>query len=390
MKENVKNYDVVVVGGGIAGISAALAAARTGVKTVLIESSFLLGGLATSGMVTFYLPLCDGMGNQLCHGISEELLKLSISHGAEGPIPEVWFHPSTKEERIGKRYRVQYNPNVFAIEAERLLVKEGVDVLYGGTLAKAYTSDDGARIEKIMVVTRTETLYYSAKSFIDCTGDATLCALSGEKTALPAHGNMLAAWYYEVIDGEYKLIEKGSSDHIYSTACGGKKFFDGLDSVKLSEVMQETHKVMLDDFLSRGDGDRKHAMATVGTIPQVRMTRRLCGVFEMKKSDDKKHFENSVGTFGSWRENGLAYELPIESLYGARIKNLTVAGRLVSVENDDMWDITRVIPVCAVTGEAAGVIAALYDDIKKIDVKKVQSELVSRGVKIHLSDCFGK
>ena len=95
-----------------------------------------------------------------------------------------------------------------------------------------------------------------------------------------------------------------------------------------------------------------------------------------------------MGAFGSWIENGLAYELPIDSLYGEKVKNLTVAGRIVSVKNDDMWDITRVIPVCAVTGEAAGVIAALYDDTDKIDVKKVQKELVSRGVKLHLSDCI--
>ena len=388
LNEKVKNYDVVVVGGGTAGIAAAAASARTGVKTALIESSYLLGGLATSGMVTFYLPLCDGMGNQLCHGISEELLKLSISHGAEGPLPEVWLCPATREKRDGKRYTVQYNPYVFAIEAERLLAKEGVDILYGGTLAKAYTSERGDRIEKIEVVTRTETLYYSAKSFIDCTGDATLCELSGEKTALPAHGNVLAAWYYEVRNGEYRIRQKGSGDLVYSTMQGDENAFDGLDSVKISEVMREAHGVMLDDFLSHGDGDRKHAMATVCTIPQVRMTRRLCGVFEMKKTDDKKRFENSVGAFGSWREYGLAYELPIDSLYGAKVKNLTVAGRLVSVENDDMWDITRVIPVCAVTGEAAGVIAAMYDDTDKIEVKKVQNELISRGVKLHLSDCI--
>ena len=72
------NYDVVVCGGGIAGISAALAAARTGAKTLLIENSYLLGGLATSGLVAIYLPLCDGEGHQLSFGIAEELLRLSV------------------------------------------------------------------------------------------------------------------------------------------------------------------------------------------------------------------------------------------------------------------------------------------------------------------------
>ncbi len=52
-------YDVIVAGGGVAGIAAALAAARHGAKTLLLERTYLLGGLATAGLVTVYLPLCD-------------------------------------------------------------------------------------------------------------------------------------------------------------------------------------------------------------------------------------------------------------------------------------------------------------------------------------------
>jgi len=73
--------DVVVAGGGVAGVAAALAAARSGVKVMLLERSFMLGGLATAGLVTIYLPLCDGEGRQVSFGLSEELLKLSIEHG---------------------------------------------------------------------------------------------------------------------------------------------------------------------------------------------------------------------------------------------------------------------------------------------------------------------
>ena len=62
------SVDVVVAGGGIAGISAALAAARSGAKVLLIEKQCILGGLATAGLVTIYLPLCDGRGNQMSHG----------------------------------------------------------------------------------------------------------------------------------------------------------------------------------------------------------------------------------------------------------------------------------------------------------------------------------
>ena len=72
------NYDVVVCGGGIAGVSAALSAARAGAKTLLIEREFALGGLATLGLIVVYLPLCDGKGKQVSFGIVEELLRLFL------------------------------------------------------------------------------------------------------------------------------------------------------------------------------------------------------------------------------------------------------------------------------------------------------------------------
>lgn len=74
-------YDVIVAGGGVAGVSAALAAVQTGAKTLLIETQYMLGGLATAGLITYYLPLCDGMGRQLSYGLAEKLLRLSISQG---------------------------------------------------------------------------------------------------------------------------------------------------------------------------------------------------------------------------------------------------------------------------------------------------------------------
>ena len=67
------NCDVAVIGGGIAGVAAAVQAARSGKKTILVEKTILLGGLATSGLVYIYLPLCDGFGHQVTFGLSEEL-----------------------------------------------------------------------------------------------------------------------------------------------------------------------------------------------------------------------------------------------------------------------------------------------------------------------------
>lgn len=84
-----KKYDcdVLVCGGGFGGISAALAAARLGKRVTLLEKQYVLGGLGTAGLITYYLPLCDGLGHQVSFGLAEELLRLSISMGGGGRIP---------------------------------------------------------------------------------------------------------------------------------------------------------------------------------------------------------------------------------------------------------------------------------------------------------------
>ena len=126
--------DVLVCGGGIAGISAALAAARMGKKVILLERQFMLGGLATAGLITIYLPLCDGYGRQVSFGIAEELLRLSVSMGAEDRYPANWLDAdSTPAQRTADdpRFEVQFNPQLFAILAEQELIKAGVEILYG-------------------------------------------------------------------------------------------------------------------------------------------------------------------------------------------------------------------------------------------------------------------
>ena len=88
-------YDVMVAGGGVAGIAAALASARSGASTILCEREYGLGGLATLGLITIYLPLCDGNGRQVSFGIAEELLKLSVKHGYQAMYPKAWLEGGT-------------------------------------------------------------------------------------------------------------------------------------------------------------------------------------------------------------------------------------------------------------------------------------------------------
>ena len=88
---------------------------------------------------------------------------------------------------------------------------------------------------------------------------------------------------------------------------------------------------------------------------------------------------------GDWRRRGPAYELPLRALHTQGLANAAAAGRIISV-TDAMWDITRVIPTCAVTGQAAGLAMALTQDIRALDIAALQQALRGQGVRLHLSE----
>jgi len=374
--------DVCVCGGGVAGIAAAIAAARAGADVMLLEREFMLGGLATAGLVTIYLALCDGMGHQACFGLSEELFRLSVEHGYEDRYPKAWLEGGTVEEKSKKRFEIQFNAQLFAISAEKLLQKEGVRILYGAAVTAAPTSD--GKITHIIIEGKggREAIKVN-RSVVDCTGDADVCKLSGAKTAIYGQGNVLASWYYGYGNHEYKLIPcavrnkpKDDTDIISDYK------FVGLETAEISHVMELMHDEIIKNVLKKRASVPDLLPVTIPTIPEIRKTRRLAGAYTMDLSEIRVHYEDTVGLFNDWRKRGPVYELPLSILYGHEVKNLNTAGRCISV-TDEMWENTRVIPICAVTGEAAGAAAAMSDDFANMDVKKLQEHLVKQGVKLY-------
>ena len=385
-----KKYDTVVAGGGVAGISAALAAARNGAKTLLVEREFMFGGLATLGLVTIYLPLCDGMGRQVSFGIPEELLRLSVKNGYDGLYCPEWLGEGSLEIRRKKRFQVQFNPYLFAIEAEQLLIKEGVDILYGTLVCDAITENE--KITHLIVENKSGRSAIALKNVIDATGDADICKLSGESTVNFKQGNVPASWYYSAEDGKNNLKMLGFCDipdsqktreHIEADKSSLR--FTGLDSDELTNLMIYSHKSLLNDFLKKGGESPERALSSIAAIPQIRMTRRIDGVYVQDDSEMHREYRDSVGLFSDWRKPGPVYELPFCTLYGKNVKNLITAGRSISV-TDSMWDITRVIPVCAVSGQAAGTAAAISECFADTDIDKLQSILKSTGVVLHEKD----
>ena len=384
------HYDTVVAGGGFAGIAAALAAARGGNKVLLLERMFMLGGLGTAGLVTIYLPLCDGRGHQVTFGIAEELLKLSIKDGFETWYPTPWLEGGTIEEKIQNRYRVRYNAAACAVLMEQALLEGGVEILYGTTVCDCVVNE-GA-ITHLIVENKSGRSAYGCGNVIDCTGDADICKLSGEDTAVFSQGNVLAAWYYFCDESGYNLKMLGYSDipdefktEEQKKNATAQKRYVGLDAKEISDMMIDSHRSFYNHFIYGRTIDATHMPGTIASIPQIRMTRRVEGVYTMKRSEAFTHMEDSVGMFGNWKSNtdGAVYELPYRTLYGKKIKNLATAGRSISVD-DSLWDLTRVIPVCALSGEAAGTAATLSQNFGEVDIKTLQTTLRQNGVKLHI------
>ena len=388
-KDNVKKYDVAVCGGGFAGISAALAAAREGKKVILFEKQYLLGGLGTAGLVTIFLPLCDGFGHQVSFGIAEELFRLSISYGAEAMYPENWLDNIGTRTEKDKRYEVRYNPQLFAILAEELLLKNGVEILYGSYVVDLTTENN--RITGLYVENKSGRGEYSAGTVVDATGDCDIAHFAGLPTALFEQGNVLAAWYYYTNESGYHLQMVGASDIPEEEKTGKEKKplisrrFTGLDGKELSEQVCLSHKATLENWLKKRETDKDAVISTIATIPQIRMTRKIIGEYELAHTEMHTYFEDSIGMVSNWKKRGPIYEVPFRTLYNKEMKNLIVAGRCTSV-NETLWDVMRVIPCCAVTGQAAGTAAAMTDDFSALDISALQEKLRNNGVVIHEKD----
>lgn len=383
------HYDVAVCGGGFAGISAALAAAREGKKVILFEKEYILGGLGTAGLVTIYLPLCDGYGRQVSFGIAEELLKLSITYGAEAQYPENWLDGIGSKTEKDKRYLVQYNPQLFAILAEKLLLDNNVEILYGSYVVDVAT--ENGKITKLFVENKSGRCVYEPRSVVDATGDCDIAKFANAPTATFQQGNVLAGWYYFTDEQGYQLQGLGAADTPEEERAGAEskplvdRRFSGLDGKEISEMVCLSHQATLRHWLKKRENDKKTVISTLATIPQIRMTRKIAGEYELAHTELHRYFEDSIGMVSNWKKRGPVYEVPFRTLYNRAVKNLIVAGRCTSV-NETLWDVMRVIPCCAVTGQAAGTAAAMTDDFTALNIGVLQQKLRENGVVLHEED----
>ena len=122
-----QGYDIIVVGGGIAGCCAALAAARENKSVLLVEKHINLGGLATIGLISWFEPLCDGEGRKMMGGMAEEMIRLAVCCGYDN-LPEIWGGTSGNAQS-SDRYSTHFSPTFFSLALDDILRKNGVTIL---------------------------------------------------------------------------------------------------------------------------------------------------------------------------------------------------------------------------------------------------------------------
>ena len=388
-------YDVIVAGGGVAGIAAAVAAARAGKKVLLLEKAVSLGGLATIGLINLIVPMCNGRGVQIIKGMAEEFLRLSIKDGYD-TIPDEWKN-GEPGEGAKTRYLTKYSPSIFSLELTELLGKEGVDLLYDTVVSEPVM--DGGHCRGLIVENKSGREYYEGKIIVDTTGDADVLYRAGVPTR--QGGN-----YYTMIsnatnlDLMKKAVESGDIADAYTGVTGGRSnlyggghpegmpLFEGTNVNSVTDFIIKNH---LDTLAEVRKGDRKRDdIVMLPGMAQFRTTRCLIGDKEFDMNYAYRHCDDSIGAICDFDRKDYLFEVPFGVLVKTGYDNLITAGRTASAKPDYSWDILRVIPPAIITGQAAGIAAALSIDdgvpIYDVDIRALQSELEAQDVMLHFDD----
>lgn len=388
-----KQYDVIVVGGGIAGISAAVSASRGGAKVLLIEKQINLGGLATVGLISWYEPLCDGDGRQMIFGIGEELIRLSVKYGFEN-LPKKWGGEGRTQIHYD-RFATRYSPTLFSLALDEYVRSNGVDIRFD-TWATYPVMEDGL-CRGVVAESISGKEFYPASFVVDATGDACISKRAGIPTV--SGRNYLLYLCHDINeqtiigypqDRDFNKLRHWSALGGDMTGKGhpsGVPFFDDVDSDSENGFIRIGKEMLFERY--KGQDKNSRDIMTLPSMPQFRTIRHIVGETTFDGKSDGVSCDDSIGTCGDFRVAGRHFEIPYTSLYNRYFPNIITAGRIISASGDG-WEITRVIPVCALTGQAAGTAAATAlhtgSDFATIKLDGLQSRL--KQDKVNLK--FGK
>jgi len=389
-------FDIIVAGGGVAGVAAALSAKRMGKSVLLIEKSITLGGLATLGLINLFVPMCNGRGKQIIYGMAEELLRESIKYGYD-TIPAEWQNGEPGNE-AKTRYVTRFSANIFALVLTDMITQEGVELLLDTVVTKPVMQD--GHCNGLIVENKTGRGFYEGRVIIDTTGDSDILYRAGVPTyqggnyftycAFMTDFNLMKkAIETQDISRAFKYIYGGNANLYGGNHPEDMPLFPGTTAENVTEYIIKNQKLLLEKIKEQ---DRKtREIVTLPGMAQFRTTRRLIGDYELKGEESYTHFDDSISAICDFDFRDRLSELPYRCLVKTGFDNLITAGRSVSAAGW-AWDVTRVIPPAIVSGQAAGIAGAISIDsgspIYSIDVPKLQNELEKQNVMLHFDDTW--
>ncbi len=384
-----KRYDVAIAGAGIAGVAAALAAARRGRKVAVIEKQTLIGGLATSGLIYIFLPLCDGYGTQVTFGIAEEMLRACTEFGPFD-VSQRWGGPAERIRTRLDRFEIEFSPAGFTLVLDEMLERAGVDLWLDSRVCAVRM--DQRRIAAIEVENSSGRGVVEADCFIDATGEALLIRRAGG--AVETEINHHTPWIMEMApDSSFYHIRE--SLHVQSFAFRKEEFASGagLDGRQVTDFARLGWKGLREFYrenYASGKSDKyRHFPVHLPAMAQFRKIAAIRAATMLDSGDGNRRFDDSIGMAADWRVPGPVWETPFGTLLPETVDGVLAAGRCNGAIHD-AWEIYRVIPAAAMTGEAAGITAALAVEQNTIPRRvapgAVQEALRINGVRLHLDE----
>lgn len=369
--------DVLVVGGGTAGVTAALAAKRTGADVTLVERYGHLGGLWTGGLVLVVIGHIVKGGKQVCQGIGEEMLVRldKLDRGIVNRRPGV--NPTVDAEAL------KYVMVDMLAEAniKTFLHCWGVDAILEGNAVRGAVCESKSGRQAIL-----------AKTVIDATGDGDVYAAAGATFQRCTYSLGLVSRI-----GELDKVDKAKADPNKKprglgsvTPLAGVNWVnmtgpeaDGLDVAELSRLEMNHRRQIWKTVQGIRATPGYERVSLLETAPQlgVRITRLLQGVQAVTYADIQAgtRYPEVVAVGGSWSGERAEWQIPYGALVPkSGVENVLAAGRCIAADLRAA-DAIRVIPICWITGHAAGVAAAVavQDNcpVRAVDVPKLQKIL---------------
>jgi len=375
--------DVCVVGGGFAGVCAAVAAARTGAKVALVERYGSLGGLFTNGIVLIVIGtgerLPGGEFRLVTRGLCEEFLKRLEGMG-EGaivcPDPKV-YQPTVDPEAA----KVLMDDMVQEAKVDMFFHCWGVDVIQSGSAVQGVVFESKEGRKAIL-----------SKVVVDATGDGDVYHQAGASYKQISHA---IGFVYRL--GNYDRIDKAKAPKDAKLNLGGVESIksarwvnnigpkgNGLDVRDLSktEMMHRRSAWNYVQRIRKTPGHEEVFLMETAQFLGVRATRLLEGVkcVDKRGAVSGQAFDDVVAFSGDDELRKPAFAIPYGALLPKSVDNVIAAGRCISCA-PDLIDRVRLIPVCGVTGHAAGVAAALAAkggvlprEVPAVEIQKVLRE----------------